>query len=159
MDASNVHTATQSVAEYIEGLPEDRARDIETVRRVILEHLPEGYHEEIGFGMIVYVIPLARYPVTYNKQPLMYAGLASHKNYMSVYLMNVYGDPETERWFTDRYRASGKKLNMGKSCVRFKKLDDLPLDLVGDVIGRTTPDEYIRGYEAARAQPRPRRET
>ena len=159
MNTANGHTAPRSVTEYIEGLPEDRARDIETVRRVILEHLPEGYQEEIGFGMITYVVPLARYPVTYNKQPLMYAALASHKNYMSVYLMNVYGDPQTEQWFTDRYRASGKKLNMGKSCVRFKKLDDLPLDLVGDVIGRTTPDEYIQGYEAARAQPRPRRPT
>ena len=146
----------QTVEEYLAGLPEERGRQIEAVRRVSLEHLPLGYQEEIGFGMITYVIPLERYQVTYNHKPLMYAALASQKNYMSVYLMNIYGDPGTEQWFTERYRASGKKLNMGKSCVRFKRLDDLPLELIGEAIARTTVEQYIERYEAAK---RPRSAT
>ena len=96
-------------------------------------------------------IPLERYPITYNRLPLAYASLASQKNYMSLYLMNVYGDTKTERWFTERYKASGRKLNMGKSCVRFKTLEDLPLDLIGEVIARTTVVDFIERYEVARA--------
>ena len=153
------NAAPRNVAEYVNGLPQDRAQDIEAVRRVILEHLPEGYQEEIGFGMITYVIPLERYPETYNGHPLMYAALASQKNYMSVYLMNVYGDLATEQWFKENYLATGKKLNMGKSCVRFKKLEDLPLELIGETVGRTTPGEYIQRYESARGQAKPRRRT
>ena len=104
------------------------------------------------FGMIGYVIPLERYPVTYNKQALQYAALASQKHYMSVYLMSVYSDSDSEQWFAEQYRASGKKLDMGKSCVRFKKLADLPLDLIGRAIARTPVDEYIEVYEAARGK-------
>jgi len=92
--------------------------------------------------------------VTYNAQPLEYAALASQKNYMSLYLMDIYGDKEAEQWFTERYRASGKRLNMGKSCVRFKKLDDLPLDLIGKAIGRTKVTEFIQRYEASRRKSR-----
>ena len=122
------------------------------MRKVILDNLPTGYEEMMQFGMISYVIPLERYPVTYNKQPLQYAALASQKHYMSVYLMNVYGDPDSEQWFVEQYRASGKKLDMGKSCVRFKKLDDLPLDLIGRAIARTPVEAYIEVYEAARGK-------
>ena len=144
---------TPSTAEeYIAALPPDRAEQISQLRRVILQRLPEGYEEQIDFGMISYVIPLETYPETYNGHPLMYAALASQKRHMAVYLMNVYGDEETLRWFTEGYAASGKKLDMGKSCVRFKKLDDLPMDLIGDVIARTPLAEYIAGYEASRAQ-------
>jgi hypothetical protein len=100
--------------------------------------------------MISYEIPLSRYPKTYNKQPLAMAALASQKNYMSLYLMTVYGDKDTETWFHERYRASGKKLDMGKSCVHFRKLDDLPLDLVGESIGRVSVDKYIERYEQSR---------
>ena len=102
--------------------------------------------------MIGYVVPLDSYPETYNRQPLGYVALASQKNYMSLYLMNVYGDEEAERWFTERYRASGKKLDMGKSCVRFKSLQDLPIDLIGAAVARTTVDEFIKRYEVSRAQ-------
>ncbi len=143
-------SAATTVEEYLAELPADRRAAIEAVRRVILDHLPKGYEETMAFGVIGYVVPLETYPTTYNGQALAYAGLASQKNYMSLYLMNVYGDPETERWFVEQYRASGKKLNMGKSCVRFKKLETLPLELVGQAIARTPMAEFIEGFEASR---------
>ena len=139
-----------TVDEYLAEQSPDRRAALEAVRKVILENLPEGCEETMQFGMIGYVVPLEKYPVTYNKQPLGVVALASQKNYMSLYLMNVYGDPETERWFVEEYRASGKKLDMGKSCVRFKGLEDLPLDLVGRAIARTSVDEFIGMYEASR---------
>jgi hypothetical protein len=141
-----------TVAAYLAQLPPDRRRDVEAVRRVVLANLPPGYEEVVSFGMLGYVVPLARYPDTYNKQPLMLAALASQKQYMSIYLMSVYGDPALEAWFTAAYRASGKRLDMGKSCVRFARLEDLPLDLVGEVIGKVGVDEYIARYEAIRAR-------
>ena len=143
-----------TVEEYLDELTPPRREAIATVRQVILDHLPQGYQEFMQFGMIGYAVPLEQYPDTYNKRPLMYAALASQKNYMSLYLMNVYGDRETEAWFTEQYRASGKKLDMGKSCVRFKKLDNLPLDLIGKVIARTTVADFIERYEASRRLPR-----
>ncbi len=143
---SNAHT----VQEYIESLLPERREAISKVRGVILKNLPAGYEEGIQYGMIGYYVPLARYPRTYNNQPLGIAALASQKSYMSLYLMSVYGNKETERWFLERYRASGKKLDMGKSCVRFRRLEDLPLDLVGKVIARTSVDAFIEIYEAAR---------
>ena len=139
-----------TVEEYLDGLPDDRRETVETVRSVVRDNLPDGYKETMQFGMIAYVVPLERYPKTYNRQALQYAALAAQKNYVSLYLMNVYGDEETERWFLDSYRASGKRLDMGKSCVRFKSLDDLPLDLVGEAIARTPVDDYIALYETAR---------
>ena len=143
-----------TVQEYLSELPEDRREALDAVRRVILENLPEGYQETMQFGMISYIIPLERYPKTYNGQGLAYVSLASQKNYMSLYLMCVYGDSETEQWFTERFRASGKKLNMGKSCLRFKKLEDLPLELIGEVIERTPVVQYIKRYEDSRPQKR-----
>lgn len=145
-------TDGQLVRKYLNGLPPDRRAAIETVRRAILENLPEGYQETVDFGWLAYVIPLKTYPKTYNGHPLMYAALASQKRHMAVYLMNIYGDAETERWFTKAYQASGKKLDMGKSCVRFKKLDDLPVDLIGQAIARTPVAEHIERYEASRKQ-------
>ena len=141
-----------TVDEYLADLAEDRREALTAVRRVILENLPQGYEETMQHGMIGYVIPLERYPVTYNGQALTYTGLASQKNYMSLYLMNIYSDPETERWFVKRYEASGKKLNMGKSCLRFNKLDDLPMDLIGETIAATSVAHFIERYEASRPQ-------
>ena len=138
--------------EYISGLPEDRAQQIGELRELILRHLPDGYVEMMDFGMISYVIPLETYPETYNGHPLMYAALASQKRHMSLYLMNVYGDEDSQRRFADAFAAAGKKLDMGKACVRFRKLDDLPLDLIGEVVERTPVSEYIASYEATRAQ-------
>ena len=142
-----------SVEVYLGMLPEDRRESISVVRNAILENLPAGYEETLQHGMIAYVIPLAAYPITYNKLPLLYAALASQKNYMSVYLMNIYANLENEEWFIGRYKASGKKLDMGKSCIRFKKLEDLPVELIGEAIARTPMAEYIQIYEASRRKP------
>jgi hypothetical protein len=144
-------SGARTVEEYLSGLDPARHTAIAAVRKVVLDNLPAGYEETMQYGMISYVVPLARYPRTYNGQALAVASLASQKNYMSLYLMGVYGDPQTDEWFTRRYRESGKKLDMGKSCVRFKELDDLPLGLIGEVIARTPVEEFIERYEASRA--------
>ena len=139
-----------TVEEYLDELLDDRRATVEAVRDVVRANLPDGYEEMVQFGMISYVVPLERYPKTYNRQALQYAAIASQKNYVSLYLMSIYANAETERWFLDGYRASGKRLDMGKSCVRFRSLDDLPLDLVGEAVARTSVDEYIALYETAR---------
>ena len=137
----------ETVDGYLAELPEDRRAAISAVRQVVLENLPQGYEEMMQFGMIGYVIPLERYPVTYNGQALQYAALASQENYMSLYLMNVYSDEAVERWFVDRCKDNGKRLDMGKACVRFKSLQDLPIDLVGEAIALTPVDRFIERYE------------
>ena len=145
-----VKSKAETVEEYLAELPEDRRAALATVRQVILDNLPEGYQEKMQYGMIGYVVPLERYPVTYSGQALAYAALASQKNYMSLYLMSIYSDKALEQWFVDRYKASGKRLDMGKSCVRFKTLEDLPIDLVGDAIAHTPVTQFIERYEASR---------
>lgn len=143
-------SSAATVDEYMDELTPERREVVSAVREVVLANLPDGYEETIDFGMIAYVVPLERYPKTYNGHPLMYAAIASEKRYVSVHLMNIYGDPETQRWFVDSYRATGKRLDMGKSCVRFRKLADLPLDLIGEAVARTPMEEWVRHYEAAR---------
>ena len=139
-----------SVAEYLNGLPADRRTAIEQVRKVIRDNLPKGYQEALTYGVLTYQVPLSRLPETYNGQPLSYVALASQKNYMSLYLMNIYGDPKAATWFKSAYKASGKKLAMGKSCVRFKKVDDLPLDVVAEAVARTPMEDWIRIYQESR---------
>ncbi len=141
-----------TVDEYLGELDDERRTTIGGVRDVILAHLPDGYEEAMRWGMISYEVPLARYPNTYNKEPLQYAALASQARYMSVYLNDVYADRETESWFTKAYESTGKKLDMGRSCVRFKRLDDLPLEVIGQAIARTPVDEFLARYEASRAR-------
>ena len=140
-----------TVAQYLAALPDDRRTAIEEVRSVILANLPDGYQESMNWGMISYEIPLERYPDTYNKKPLGYAALASQKNHMAVYLMNIYSSEDSATSFEAQYRATGKRYDVGKSCVRFRKIDDLPLDLIGRTIAATSVDQYIAEYEAARA--------
>ena len=137
-----------TVREYLAELSPERRDSIAKLRKLILKNLPKGYIEIMLYGMISYVIPLERYPNTYNKKPLTLASLASQKNYMALYLMNVYGDGEEE--FKKNYIATGKKLDMGKSCVRFKSLDDLPLRLIGKTITRTSVAQFIERYEKSR---------
>ena len=139
-----------SVSAYLSSLPPDERADIRKVRSVIRKNLPKGFKEDVQWGMICYTIPLSRYSDTYNGQALCYAALAAQKNYHAVYLMNVYGNKVTEKWFRAQYKASGKRLDMGKSCVRFKRADDLPLDLIGEAIARTSVDDYILNYEKSR---------
>ena len=143
-------SSAATVEEYLAELPEDRRATLSAVRDVIRHNLPAGYRERVGWGMISYDIPLERYADTYNGQPLCYAGLAAHKNHFSLYLMCVYGSAEDEGRLREGFARAGKRLDMGKSCVRFRTLDDLPLDVIGGVIAATPPDEYIAHYEAAR---------
>ena len=143
-----------TVMAYLASLPEDRKRAIEAVRKVILDNLDEGYEEGIQYGMIGYYVPHRVYPAGYHcdpKQPLQFAALASQKEYMSLYLMCIYGHEAYRAWFEEAWSKAGKKLNMGKSCVRFKKLDDLALDVIGEAIRRVPARTYIEFVESARA--------
>jgi hypothetical protein len=145
-----VQSKATTVKQYLAELPPERRDAISKLRSLILKNLPKGYKENMGWGMICYEIPLSRYPNTYHGQPIGLAALASQKNYMSLYLMNVYGNPKIESWFRNGFKKAGKKLDMGKSCVRFKKLDDLALDVVGKAIAKTSVEDYIKIYEASR---------
>ena len=146
-----VSSRATTVCDYLAELPPDRRAEIEKVRDLVNSAMPKGYREGIGYGMIVWFIPLERYPDTYNKQPLGYAALAAQKNYNSLYLHCVYASKESSERVRQASEAAGKKLDMGKSCMRFKKAHDLPLDVIRDEIAATTPDEFIRIYEEARA--------
>lgn len=133
-----------TVEEYLSELPSERREAIETVRRTILDHLPEGYEEAMNWGMISYQVPLEVYPDTYNKKPLMYAALANQKNHMAVYLTGIYMDEKLNQDFEGKYRATGKRYDVGKSCVRFRKLEDLPLDLIGESIQAMEMKEFVK---------------
>ena len=136
--------------EYLNDLPAERRDAIAAVRAVVRKNLPKGFAEFVSFGMLNYAIPLSRFPNTYNGQPLCYVALASQKNYCSLYLMSVYGDKKHEAKLRDGFKAAGKKLDMGKSCVHFKSPDDLPLDVVGDLIASVSAEKWIEIYEASR---------
>jgi hypothetical protein len=140
--------------EYIASLPADRRQAVATVREVVNRNLPPGYEEGMAYGMIGWWVPLETFPDTYNGQPLGLAGLASQKNYISLYLNTVYGSRDEEAWFKDRYAASGKKLNMGKTCLRFRRLDEVPLDVIGETIARADLDRTLAHYAEARGSSR-----
>ena len=140
-----------TVAEYLDSLPDDRRDGLEAVRRVILTNLPPGYVETMNWGMISYEVPLEVYPDTYNGKPLMYAALASQKHHMALYLTGVYSSEAERAAFEDAYRASGKRLDMGKSCVRFKRIDDLPLDVVGATIAAVPVEAFVESTRIAHA--------
>jgi len=148
-----MRSRASSPDEYVDSLPPDRRAAIAAVRDVIRAHLPNGYEESIGMGMLVYGVPLARYPKAPKKQPLWYAALAAQKNYNSLYLMSVYGDKKHERRLRDAFARSGKKLDMGKSCIHFRSADDLPLDVIGELIASVSVDKWIDVFEASRRKP------
>lgn len=144
----NLKAAT--VAEYLAALPAERRAVIEAVRKVFLSNLGEGYQEGMQYGMIGYFIPHSLYPAGYHcdpKQPLPFAGLAAQKNHYGLYLMCLYGSPQHLAWFQKAWTGAGKKLDMGKACVRFKKLEDVPLDVLGEAIRRVPVSEAIAVYE------------
>lgn len=143
-------TQAESVEAYLAELPEPRRAVVGAVRDLVLRHLPDGYRETMNWGMICYEVPLDRYPDTYNKQPLGYLALAAQKNHCALYLNCVYGDEQRETWLREAFEKAGKKMDMGKSCLRFRSLDDLPLDALGELIADTPPDAYIARHEAAR---------
>lgn len=138
----------------MQSLPVDRHEAMKAVLDVIRQNLPPGYEEVLAWGMISWQVPLAVYPDTYNKQPLMYAALASQKNHMALHLCNVYGVPELRAGFERSYQEAGKRLDMGKSCVRFKKLGDVSLGAVAGVIAATPMADYVAFAKAVRAESR-----
>jgi hypothetical protein len=142
-----------TVEQYLSELPADRRAALEAVRKVVLKNLDKDYEEGMQYGMIGYYVPHRVYPAGYHcdpKQPLPFAGLASQKNHMSLYLMCTYGDSDHSRWFQQAWAKTGKKLDMGKSCVRFKKLEDLALDVIAEAIKRVPAKKYIEHCEGAR---------
>lgn len=151
-DGLVMQSKAKSVKQYLDELPEGRREAISAVRDVMLKNLPQGFEEGMRYGMIGYYVPHRVYPAGYHcnpKEPLPYASLASQKNYMSIYLMCIYGAEKHREWFIDAWEKTGKKLDMGKSCVRFKKLEDVPLKVVGQAIKKVTVKGYIEFYENA----------
>lgn len=140
-----------TVNEYIEQLDEGRQEVVQKIREVILKNLPEGFEETIDYGMIAYVVPLSIYPKGYRndkKHPLPFVSLASQKNYISLYHMGVYSDKPMLDWFTESYAAVCKtKLDMGKGCIRFKKMDDIPYNLIAQLMQKITPQQWVEQFE------------
>jgi len=147
-----VSSPASTVEQYLAALPADRRTAIARVREVVNAGLPAGYEETMQYGMISWIVPRARLAETYNGQPLAVASLASQKQHMALYLMTVYGESKLARWFKTAYAAAGKKLDMGKSCVRFKTLDALPLDVIGEAVSKVSVDDYVALYEASRSK-------
>ena len=145
-----MRSEAQTVDEYLAELPDDRRIAIETVRDTILANLPAGFEEVMNWGMITYQVPIETFPDTYNGKPLMYAALASQKNHMAVYLTSVYSLPGQAEAFEAAYKATGKRYDVGKSCVRFRKLDDLPLELIGETIAAIDVETFVTDFEDAR---------
>lgn len=148
-----MQSKARTVNEYMASLPPERRVALQAVREEILKNLGPGYEEGMQYGMIGYYVPHEVYPPGYHcdpKQPLPFAGLASQKNYMSIYLMCVYGVPEQEAWFREQWARTGKKLDMGKGCVRFRKLDDLPLPVIGRTIKRVPSKKFVAFYDSVR---------
>ncbi len=139
--------------EYIEKLPDDRKQAITKLRDEINKNIPDKFHEEMNYGMIGWVVPHTVYPDGYHcnpSDPLPFMNLASQKNHIAIYNMGIYSDPETLKWFNEEYEKVGKvKLDMGKSCIRFKKADHIPYELIGMLAGRMSADKWISIYESA----------
>ena len=139
-----------TVEDYLASLPEDRREAVSAVRDTVNANLDDGFEEGMEYGMVTWGIPLSRYPKTYNGKPLGVVSLASQKNHLALYLMCLYADDGLEDWFRQQYVDRGMRLDMGKSCVRFKKLEDVPLEVIGKAIRAKGPDEYITMVEGAR---------
>ena len=137
-------------AQYIASLPADRAKTIATVRALVNKHIPPGYEESIVWGTIGWVIPLSRYPDTYNRQPICYVALSSQKQYCSLYMFGAYWNAGQLEQLKTAFKAAGKKLDMGKSCVHFESPDDLPLEAIGKLISAISSEKWIEIYEQSR---------
>ncbi|HEU4497089.1 MAG TPA: DUF1801 domain-containing protein [Flavobacterium sp.] len=139
--------------EYLEKLPEERKEAVGKLRNLILEKLsPEGFEEQIAYGMLCYVVPFSLYPPGYHcapkNMPLPFLSLASQKNFIALYHMGLYADPEIHNWFVSEYpKHSKQKLDMGKSCIRFKKMDQIPYELLASLLARMTLQDWIATYE------------
>jgi hypothetical protein len=149
-----MQSKAKTVKEYLDSLPEDRRKTIEAVRKVILKNLDKDYEEGMQYGAIGYYVPHSKYPHGYHcdpKQPLPFAGLGSQKNHISLGMMCHYSDATEDKWFRAAWAKTGKKLDMGKCCVRFKKLEDVPLEVIGEAIKRVPAKKFIAMYEKALA--------
>ena len=135
--------------QYLAALPAERRELFERIRQTILDNLPPGFEETVAFGMLGYVVPLADFPDTYNGQALQSVALANQKQYVSLYLMGVYGDPAEHDWFVGAWKDTDRKLDMGKSCVRFRKVEDVAFDVLAEAVARVTPQQLIAVHEAA----------
>jgi hypothetical protein len=137
--------------EYLDSLPEDRKEALSELRKVILKNLPKGFEECINYGMLGYVVPHSKYPNGYHcdpKLPLPFMAIASQKNFVALYHMGIYADQKLLQWFTDEFPKHSKaKLDMGKSCIRFKKLDQIPYKLIGELVSKISPEKWIDTYE------------
>ena len=145
--------AASTVSEYLAALPADRREALEEVRRRINRALPPGYEEGIQWGMISWFVPLSTFPAGYGgnkKVALPLISLASMKNYMALHMVCFYGQPELREWFLAQYRKSGKKSDMGQGCLRFKRFEDLAMDVVERTVARLPVGEYVAGYQAVR---------
>jgi len=142
-----------TVNEYLNEIPEERKDGFNKLREIILKNLPEGFQEGMGYGMMGYSVPHSIYPSGYHcnpKDPLPFAGLASQKNFIAFYHMGIYANPELLNWFTTEFpKHSKKKLDMGKSCIRFKKPEDIPFELIGELMQKVTVQDWITTYETA----------
>lgn len=146
-----MQSKASTVREYLASLPADRREALQAVRSEILANLDKDYEEGMQYGVIGYYVPHRVFPAGYHcdpRQPLPFAGLASQKNYMSVYLMCCWGDGSEQKALEDGFKKAGKKLDMGKCCIRFKKLEDLPVKVIGEVIRRVPVKKYISYYES-----------
>ncbi len=146
-----MNSKAKTIQEYINDLPEDRKEPIKKLRSIIQKNLPEGFVEEMSYGMIGYVVPHSAYPAGYHcdpKLPLPFMNIASQKNFVALYHMGIYANEELLDWFTKEYpKYSKKKLDMGKSCVRFKKMEDIPYALIGELVAKMSMKEWIELYE------------
>lgn len=145
-------SSAPTVDAYLAELPPERRAVVAAVRDLVVRSIPAGYVEGMNWGMIVWEIPLARYPNTYNKQPLGYVALAAQKHFYALYLSFSYTDPAQMRVIEQGFARIGKKMDMGKSCLRFKRLEDIPLPELAQAIGSTPPERYIEIHEASRAK-------
>ncbi|BAO56590.1 DUF1801 domain-containing protein [Nonlabens marinus] len=143
---------TTTPEEYIKELPEDRKPAVQQLRQTVLNHLPEGFEEAMSYGMLAYHVPLETYPAGYHAgkalTPLPFINIASQKNYIALYHMGIYTNPDVLEWFKNEYPKHSKtKLDMGKSCIRFKKIDAIPYDLIAELCGKISVKEWIETYE------------
>lgn len=145
-----VQSKAKTPEDYLQELPEDRREIVSTIRGQILKNLPDGYVESMNWGMICYEIPLDTYPNTYNKQPLGIASIASQKNHISIYMMGCYMVPNQRKKLAKAFADMGVKPNMGKSCIRFTKIEKIPLDTIVELIRDFPVDEYIKHYESVK---------
>jgi hypothetical protein len=144
-------SSNQAIKNYIDSLPEERKNAIESLRKIIKEYVPKGFEETFNYGMISYVVPLSIYPKGYHcssETPLPFINIASQKSHIAIYHMGIYAQPELLNWFTNEYtKLSKKKLDMGKSCIRFKKVNEIPYDLIKDLVTKMSVTEWIHLYE------------